>query len=390
MKKIRNYFYRLFAIVIAIVMLPIRVVSAAENASDYKDLILSYYECVNEERHSDIQELYGQELNNFVAPFFQDFQNEVEHNGIYNVKSAKVTLIEKMAAEETALYGDEIYSDIEIFFVKCNMDVYVSDKYYQDGANYFKFYIGLCNDGDAKIANVEIPSYSEIQQYDECGEDVEKFQRIRNEMIYGIVEPYYTDRPKYIDTVANPKTIRVETYGTVNFYDYCRGVAANEMNNVTTDAAARACAMAIKMFSIHFVLTAASGTNYDIDLTQQSYKPTTEISSRAANAVDYVNDYFMLGAYGEVFKAFFQQEYKSQGIAQYCYQYGGALSHYEAYAFGEAGKFWQDILRYYYNKVSSVEYITAARKDGAIIITTAHVHDWSNARYCPTCGALVE
>ena len=269
-------------------------VKAKETSNQPEDIIISYFNCINEERYIDVQELYGEELNEFVYEFFQDSNNIGEHQGIYNVKHVTSEMIKETGTCEDYEYGECLYSNIKKFFVKCNMNVYQTDKYYQEGVNYFIFYIGMNEDNCLKILNIEIPSYSELNVHDTVEEDIIRFQQIRDELIYGIVSPCYADSPVYIDRVVNPTSIRVEGYdNAIPFWDYCKGVAANEINNLTTDNAARAGAMAIKMYSMHAVNKAASGADYDIKRNQQVYNPNTEISSRAKKAVEYVKNYFL-------------------------------------------------------------------------------------------------
>lgn len=132
------------------------------------------------------------------------------------------------------------------------------------------------------------------------------------------------------------------------------------------------------------------GTDYDIDRIAQNYNPNTQISVNAANAVNYIQNYFMLGDYGENFKSFYYQKFNENSIiGKFAYENGGVLSHLDTEKLGKSGYTWQEILEYYYTKRSGIDYFPNAKQSDGIIITTGHIHDWSNALYCPYCGAEV-
>lgn len=364
---------------------------SAANEQDYEKIINNYYELINNSQYSDICDLYGVELNNFVADFFSNEENAKTHSGIYNVKNAQVLVIQNITATAFA-YDDGFttYSDTQTFFVKCDMDVFSSDKYYTEGNNYFLFSIGVNSNGEVKIVNIEIPNYKIIEAYDTQTEDIMAYKQIRNYYIYGDRPAVLSDAPVYIDYVRNPSKIRVLYNGSVKsvtFSDYCLTVAANEMNTLTNIDGQRAAAMAIKMFAIHYVNSAASGSNYDINSTVQVYKEGVTISAGAKNAMNYIMDYFLLDYYGANFKTFYRT---SESNSSYCKQYGGILAQKESDSMGAGGKSWKDILRHYYTRVSNVSYYNSQMNMGALIITTQHTHDWGSGTICSHCGAIAK
>lgn len=101
-----------------------------------------------------------------------------------------------------------------------------------------------------------------------------------------------------------------------------------------------------------------------------------------------------LGPYGEVFRTFCRKEYlvtDADQAAAYCTSNGGVLSQIGSNNLGTAGMSWQEILRYYYTRVTNIShYYNAQMNYGTLVITTAHTHDWSDGYSCPTCGAIVE
>lgn len=291
------------------------------------------------------------------------------------------------------LYYDGIstYSNTETFFIKCKMKVYSSDKYYTEGNNYFLFNIGISPNGEVKIANIQIPTYNIIEHNDSQISDVRLYKQTRNYYLYGdIPSPFLTDKPAYIDYVKNPSSIRVLYNGSVksiNFKDYCLTVAANEINTLTSTDGLRAGAMAVKMFAMHFIHTAASGSNYDINSTAQKYDENTKISSGAKSAMNYVMDYFLLDSFGANFKTFYRT---SESNHSYCKKNGGIFAQTEGDSMGAKGTSWQDILKHYYTRVSNVSYYNSDMNYGSLIITTQHVHDWGYGTTCAYCGAIAK
>ena len=364
---------------------------AFEENEDYTKQINMYYQFVNNGMHEKITELYGKGLTDSVKDFFNNQDNKKNNEGIFNVKNVKILSLINIS-EDALDYEDGIdtYSNTKMYFVKCYMDVISPDKYYTQGVNYFVFNIGVNTSGEIKIANLEIPSYQLIDKFDDNESDVKLYKETREKYIYGS-SSRLTDVSSYIDVVKNPSTIRVlynNTVKVVSFKDYCFRVAAKEMNTINNVNGARACAMAIKMFAIHFVNTAASGCNYDIDDKQQVYaEDGTVISSSAKSAVEYVMNYFLLDRYGANFKTFYRSK---ASISSYCRKNGGILPQIEANAMGTNGSSWQDILKYYYTRVSGTSYYNSYMNYGNLIITTQHTHNWSNGVNCSSCGALVK
>lgn len=387
----KNYLCLMLAVIMIFLILPKAELLAEEKEDDYVNIIQKYYECINKSNIIDIHNLYGKELNDFVGNFFIETDNVENHKGIYNIKNVDILSVQKVGTDILYQSDKEFYSNVNKYLIKCNMNVYVTDKYYQEGVNYFIFYVGMNDDNNIKIADIEIPSYNMIIKYDSIVEDAQMFQQVRNELIYGIGTPYWSDRPLYIDYVLNPISVKVEGYSEpIAFWDYIRGVAANEINTFSTDNASIAGAMAIKMYTMHAVNTKSSGTDYDIDRIAQNYNPNTQISVNAANAVNYIQNYFMLGDYGENFKSFYYQKFNENSIiGKFAYENGGVLSHLDTEKLGKSGYTWQEILEYYYTKRSGIDYFPNAKQSDGIIITTGHIHDWSNALYCPYCGAEV-
>ncbi|MBO5283557.1 MAG: hypothetical protein J6B43_10630 [Lachnospiraceae bacterium] len=366
-------------------------VTASESNYDYEAVINQYYELVNNGKQYEIPSLYGTGLNNFVADFFDDDKNQETHSGIYNVKNVQILTVQRIS-DIPFVFDDEFvtYTETENFFVKCNMEVYTSDKYYMQGNNYFLFTVGIDPNGQVKIINIEIPSFHTIKCYDLQTDDILLYEQTRNYFLYGDIPTPTSDTPVYIDYVRNPRQIRVLYNGSVksvSFSDYCLTVAANEMNTLKNTDGQRAAAMAIKMFAMHFVNSAASGSNYDINSTVQVYKEGVQISAGAQSAMNYVMDYFLLDYYGANFKTFYRTK---ESDNEYCKQYGGMLAQIEADTMGGNGKSWQEILRYYYTRVSTVTYYNSKMNTGALIIASQHTHDWGGGEICNYCGAVAK
>ena len=168
--------------------------------------------------------------------------------------------------------------------------------------------------------------------------------------------------------------------------DYCKTVAAGEITVLKNTEALRACALSIKMFAIHHILSAATGTNYDINATDQVFNENNTRTEACNNAVDYTFNYFLLDMYGSMFKTFYRKS-SSSTDGQYCKQNGGMLSQMGADNLADDGKNWKE---YYYTRKTNISYYNTAVKSGSLIITTTHVHDWSGGTTCGYCGAIAD
>lgn len=392
MKKIIS-----FIMIVMFLVLEIQYsVSASEQVEeDYANLIFQYYKIINEQKHEDIMDLYADSLKNYVFDFFESKQNQDMHEGIYNVMNANIVFINEIEnIKGTTEFEGIMYKEVHFYFVKCDMHVYSSDKYYAEGNNYFIFSIGKDIAGSIKIINIEIPSYSTVLLYDKDTADVRQYEQVRNSFLYGDLEEsgmqLTSDAPVYIDYVRNPSTIRVLVNGTVvtvDFKTYCKRAAAVEINSgLNNTDGYNACAMALKMFAIHKVNTAATGANYDINsATDQGYSETKVLSDAANAAVEATFDYFLLDYYGAFFPTFYRTQKSSKPA--YCIQYGGILPQKEADDLAKT-KSWKEVLKYYYTRSENVTYYNSLMNYGALIITTSHVHDWGAGIICAYCGAV--
>lgn len=64
--------------------------------------------------------------------------------------------IKKMQQTDAVMDCEEEYVEVMSFFVKCNMNVYKTDKYYMEENNYFEFTLGKESNGNVNILNIEI------------------------------------------------------------------------------------------------------------------------------------------------------------------------------------------------------------------------------------------
>lgn len=358
--------------------------------SDYINVMLQYYQNINDGNIDRAVNLYSEALYEYIVPFLKDSSARDNHEGLYNIISVEDIDYVIVGEDETLQFEGNTYNNVTTFFVKCDMSVYNSDKYYREGINYFLVSVGEDYDSDISIINIEIPLYDMICNYEEDLDIVEDYQVFRNNCIYGDTACVYSDAPVYVDRVANPSTIRVYVNGTVdtvNFKTYLQRNGAVEFNSgLTYSDGYKASAMAAKMFAIHKVLTAASGANYDITSTQQGYSTTKTLSSNASDAIDYIYNYFLIDYYGAVFPTFYRTQASN---SSYCKQYGGIMPQKEADSLaGKSG--WQYALKYYYTRTSSVSYYNSQMNTGNLIITTAHNHDWSGGSTCSYCSAIAK
>jgi len=356
---------------------------------NYIEVINNYFDAIANDDSEMILELYGPQLYSFVQAFFDNEDNQSNHFGVYNVIDCEVERIIQKEYVEQIIMDDTIYEDCFTFLVESSMSVYESDKYYKDGLNYFLISVGNNIYGELKIYNIEIPDYRVIKSF--IGQnEADDYYRERNGYLYSSgseVALMSTDRPVYVDRVQNPTKIRLYYNGAIlepDFDEYLSGTVAAECNSglYGGQSGYDACAMACKMYAIHKWLTAASGANYDIIApTHQAYTESPVLSTEAQNAINNIYNYFVLDEYGAVFPTFYRTRISD---SSYCTQYGGILPQKEA---GYVSSNWRDIMRYYYTRVSYVNYYNSQMNMGGLTITDAHTHDWSEGPYCWYCYA---
>ncbi len=371
-------------------------------AAEYESLIYQYYENINSGCYEETVNLYSSSLRETIIKFFSDEKNKTEHEGLYNINNVDILTIKRTQQIGNIMGCEEEYVEVMSFFVKCNMNVYNSDKYYMEGNNYFLFTLGKESNGNVNILNIEIPDYRLIEQYEDecCKEYITK----RNYLIYGEdkcnnVEIYSlnsSDTPVYVDYVENPSKVRVLYNGSVeevNFRTYMERTAAAEFNSrIEGIESYKACAMAAKMYVIHKVLKRAIGLNYDINAgpgkdAEQRYDPNEPLSANARTAVDAIYDYFLLDYYGAVFPTFYRSV--AEKMPEYCVENGGVLPQSDKND-ETKNMSWKNKLYYYYTRVPEVAYYNGNMNYGDLIITYSHIHDWSSGQYCYYCGAYAE
>lgn len=381
----------------------------ANAGGEYVALINEYYELINNGNQERVIDLYGDSLRREVQAFFDNNNNNRENGeGIFGVESVEVLQIKLMESGFSYTYSGQIFLNTNKYFVKCNMMVDETDKYYSNGINYFQFYIGIDSDGNIRIACVDIPLGHVITENDDNMENTAAYIERRNKQLYGetltesegdaeeqqtdmIMMLSETDKPLAVDYVQNPLVIRVILDdGSIvvrDLKDYCKTVAAGEITVLTNTEALRACALAIKMFAVHKILTAGAGASSDITCHDQWFDESNQRTEACNAAVDYIFDYFLLDEYGSIMRTFYRRSSSSQQ-GEYCRQYGGILSQLGADELAGSGNDWKYILHYYYERMSGISYYNSFVSYGALIITTSHMHDWSGGSVCGICNAV--
>lgn len=376
------------------------IVSASNcNKEEFENVIYQYYENISNGCYEEVINLYSSSLRKQMIKFFCDEKNKTEHEGLYNIYNVDVLTIKKTEQTDAVMDCEEEYVEIMSFFVKCNMNVYKTDKYYMEGNNYFEFTLGKESNGNVNILNIEVPDYSCIRKY---GED-KAYINQRNCLIYGEeacnnIELYSMndDAPVSIDYVENPSQVRVLYNGsveTVDFRTYMERTAAAEFNSgIEGIESYKACAMAVKMYAIHKILKRAIGLNYDIyagpgDDAEQTYAPNKALSENAKRAVDETYDYFLLDYNGAVFPTFYRSVVEK--LPQYCVKNGGVMPQIDKND-ETKNMSWKNKLHYYYTRVPGVAYYNNNMVYGSLIITYSHTHDWSSGQYCYYCGACAK
>lgn len=388
--------FLMWIIAMTIILVPFQTnVNAANKVrvQEYLDIISRYYEYVNGDEAEKVVGLYGDKLQRELITFFGNRANRTSNVGLFGVESVQITKEVEIGESDFYEYYGRTYSDVKIYFVQCQMSVSESNKYYSNGVNYFKFYIGK-GAGDLCIFNLEIPTEYEILSNATSRNEATRYIDYRNQMIFGVNQQCNSmayDSPIYSSMVANPLTIRVllpdGSVDTPDFKTYCKCVAGGEITTLHEMEALEACAMAIKMFAIHSVLRAAGGGAYDITSTAQTYIKTNTGNVSTNYAVDQIYNLFLLDSNGCVFPTFYRRNYNSTD-GEYCIAGGGILAQLLAEDMAKYDEMtWKEILKYYYQRKSEVTCYNPYMAYGSLIFTTAHRHSFSYEAECTICGA---
>lgn len=403
--KLKKYMIVLFSILCVFQNSVFAYGADNNDISEYEEVILAYYSYVNQSNIVSAINLYCDELYDEVTPFFENENNKIEKQGLYNIHTVSNIEIFFDSSVGDYSYDEKIYHDTKKYLIKCCMDVEQTNKYYKNGVNYYEIYVGKDHLDECKILYIGNPKYSLISKYD-SSEDADGYIRLQNMLVYGTVSLDGTDSngsacfstrattnesPILVDYVGNPANIRVLlSDGTIvvrDLKEYCKTVAAGEITVITDYELMKAHAVAIRMFAIYHILENCNGTGSDIKWNDQRFDESLTHNPFNDQAIEDTYNYFLLDEYGGMVKTFYRKDRNSQQ-GEYCKKNGGIMPQIETdYDRNNRNNGWQNILHYYYERVPGVDYYNVEVTYGLLIITTGHIHDWSSGEYCNICNA---
>lgn len=348
-------------------------------------LIKEYVEALeNGEDEKIVSLLYSGNKSEYEE-FILDESNKKNHAGLYNYKSAKLISVNPCECDYEELgCSIDLYEGIkDISSWECIIDVqtYTDSDYLTTGENRFIFLIGLDKNSEYVILEIIRDRFWSETKTNISSSDMCTFSY---------------DKPVSSPTVGiwkTPSTIRVQSYGEINFKEYCYVVTANEFGTDSYNENARkAVALSVKNFGWNRTLVQKyPNLGYDVKPTtvDQVYNPSKVVSTKVKNAVNSIWDYVMLSCDYKLFCSFYV---KNSSINSFARHNGGVLSQDEANSLGNAGYSWQYILHYFYDNGQYNEEMT---KGIIRIVSLNHTQTGtmkSDANYhwivCTTCGCI--
>lgn len=375
------------AIVLSILLLCMASMSTVfgkEDATEKQnELIYEYVNNINNGKIENVIPLLHNSMKEEYNEFILDKQNKNKHIGLYNYKSATIVSINEYDGTIEELGCANNYENIlkiNIFECIIDVDVYTDSNYLVSGENKFIFVLGL--NEQSKYVILEILR--------------DRLWSENHKETSGYISGYSYDAPVGAPSLGvwkTPSTIRVQSYGTVDFKDYCYIVTANEFGTDSyNDNARKAVALSVKNYGWHRTLVQKyPNLGYDVkpSTADQMYNPSKTVSSKVRTAVDNIWNYVMLSCDNRLFCSFYA---KNIGINNCARKNGGILSQEEANSLGNSGYSWQSILHYFYDYG---QYNTEMTRGVIKIISLSHSPSGSygyDSKYhwilCNTCGCI--
>lgn len=330
---------------LAIVMLlDASMIATATTIDEEMTLINTYVECLDTGNVDNIRELLCEEEKEEFNSFISNEENSENKIGYYNYKSAELISVTECTQILSSLdYKITDYSNIENLSAwECiiNVETYEDTKFLHHGNNKFIIVLGNRYDGIPVIISiVRDKIWSETnccEENDSLGVDLLSYDAPVSAPSLGVW--------------TTPSTITVQSYGVVDFKQYCRVVTMNEFGTDSYNENARkAVALAVKNVGWNRTLVQKySGYGYDIKPTtaDQVYNPSKTPTTKVINAVNAIWNYVMLSSDYKLFCAFFVSSSSTNSYAKF---HGGILSQTEANSLGANGYTWQNILHYFYD-----------------------------------------
>lgn len=380
----KTIFVTAFGLSIAIAGLSPFNIDAAEDNSE--KLVKSLIVDINEKDWDGFSKLWNSSEREYYDKYFADSLNK---DGVKQINSIKLEKIYKVYSEDASpcLLVDEYpiletSKKIDTYIISVDCDVEFENNYFYNGINYFLVAVAEEN-GLMKISQFNRPSVQLINKYvtdsvtsydevaginvlenaenglainadNEILEQGFETLSIRNDSLMNknvAVALNASDSTSswpmlgYYSNYSYPTTIRVKSYGTVNFEKYCKDVFPNEWMGSWHPQSLNAGAFCVRMVGWYHTLNPVSSTGaYDVTTRTQNYVRNSAYST-TSYIIDSTYRYIMVNSSDKIFFA----EYGQGPVNERGRRGGGKLLQYGSKLLAEDGYMYNEILNYYYS-----------------------------------------
>ena len=306
------------------------------------------------------------------AGFFSNPENEENHIGIFNIKSANLSEIYRISNSEAVKYTEydlnSTTGEYVAFLIGIDCQVYSDTKYFSDGMNYF-FILLMKDDGEWKVAQF---SSAALELLENCNSSTSRNNsnlskaientQLRYHGIYtnedGDLIEYNSANSQVSTNAATefnpPNTIRVyikdkSRVNNIDFTEYIQDVLPNEwIASWPEDQCLRAGAMAVKTYSWYCVLHPDHpdlGADVTDDPDDNQHYVVGSNHPRTNTAIRDIGGIGIQNSNNKIFRA----EYRTGTSGDPGNEHGGKMSQYGSRYLAQQGYDFIDICDYYYS-----------------------------------------
>lgn len=368
-------------------------------------VITDYISYINEGEYDKIPELIWEEDRFLYEGFINLETSKINHEGLFNYKSAELISAVKAESVDDSLLGitDEVkkqYASIEQWICVINASVYEDTQYLAEGNNLFTFFVGTKDDASQVIiAKIYHGKYVDKNLTSDApimtmGQD-DPLPKMQYDTWASLI-------PDYIGVICakDKQMVKIEN---VSFRDYCYNTTYCELS-YGDSAGLEAVAVAVKQFAIHCTQNPRFGdlnasvvsdgvyvevngvTNYYKDQKYDYENPNNHYQNHDIfTAVETTWNYFVLDSEYAMIRTFHLRNAD---------EYSGTLSQTGARSLAAQGYSFIEILkRYYDNTKSGYLWETVAKGEVKVVnmdheadIPTYETNIYGHYGTCKICG----
>lgn len=339
------------------------------------DLMEDYLSAINQHSYSDIITYTLPSEQAILTAMYSNNVNRENNVGLFNVNSIflRKTLI--VDASLLSPYTDystlSSYESYKVLLLETVLNLKEDTECFQSEETFFAFSIVRENNCDYVFDMVKVDSEFAKSFF----ENSVSSQSVSTPISSNILLSPLTINVYRAHAYSGESSSIIGQVQTVPFEEYCYITLAGEFGTASNRTeAVRAVALAIKNFAFHqylyrnslssafHVLDSGSddgGTGYFLS---QYYNPTLEPSAAQRAAVDYIFDYHVLDADGDLFPTAHLRGSSNGG------QNSGKLYQLGANSLASEGYSFQEIIHYYFDRVSGTSYYNSEVAIGTVSI----------------------